>query len=257
MDLLEVYSLVVDAAKKGVDVNGVVPLLNQALNATGATRDAILQEAIQAVQNAEARHFWTSIQSLAVAAAAAVLIALFALNYKKVIGFLFLKIYGKRKVLKGAGKPKTLLFDSEVAAIVVAVAVVATAFATAVQFRPQQPFTAIGILGPQGKIGGYPDNVAPGTNVSLYIYVYNHMGTPIWFRVVGRYTPSPNVTASPNGFYIREFFLPNNGSILLPVSFKVNSTGVFKAELWMYETNGTLVYTNETAYIWIHVKPNK
>lgn len=254
MDLLEVYRLVVDAARKGADVNGVVPLLNQALNATGAARDAVLQEAVQAVQAAEARHFWALVQSLAVVAAAVVLVALFALNYRKVIGFLFLSIYGKRKVLKGAGRPRTLLFDSEVAAVVLAVAVVAAAFATAVQFRPQQPFTAIGILGPQGKIGGYPGEVAPGTNISLYIYVYNHMGTPIWFRVVGRYVSSPNVTASPNGFYVKELFLPNNGSALLPVAFRANSTGLFKAELWMYEPNGTLVYTNETAYIWIHVR---
>lgn len=254
MDLLQAYSLVVEAAKRGVDVSGVVPLLNKALNATGAERDALLSQVAAEVARAEAAKFWSDVYTWTAAAAAAVLATLFLLRHRKIIGFFFLKIHGKRKVLKGSGRPKTLLFDEEVAAVFAAVIVVAVAFAVASQFKPLEPFTALGLLGPGGKIGDYPTNVSKGEVVTLYIYVFNHMGHPVWFRVVGRYVDSPEAAPSPSGFYVREFFLGHNESAILPVRFVVNSSGVFKAELWMYQPDGTLIYTNRSVYIWIKAR---
>ncbi|MEL9989874.1 MAG: DUF1616 domain-containing protein [Thermoproteus sp.] len=254
MDILEAYRLVVDAANRGANVNPVVPLLNEALNATGAERDALLEQVASEVAKAQAAKFWADVYTWAAAATAVALALLFVAYRRKVVGFLFLKIHGKRRVMKGAGRKKTLLFDEEVAAIVAAVAVVAAAFAVASQFKPVEPFTALGLLGPGGKIGNYPTEVDRGSTVTLYLYVYNHMGHPVWFRVVARYVQSPNVTASPTGFYVKEFFLGDNQSIVLPVTFVVNSTGVFKAELWMYQPDGSLIYTNRTVYLWIKAR---
>jgi len=254
VDILEAYRLVVEAAMRGADVNAAVPLLNAALNATGPERDRILAQVASLVAQAEAEKFWATVTTAAVAVAAAALAALFLIYHRRVIGFLFLKIHGKRRVAKGAGKPKTLLFDEEVAAVAAAVAVVAVALAVALQFPRVEPFTALGLLGPQGKIGDYPTNVTKGTGVSLYIYVYNHLGYPAWFRVAARFVDSPNATPTPQGFYVRELFLGHNQSALLPISFTVNATGVLKAELWMYQPDGTLIYTNRSVHLWIRAR---
>ncbi|MEZ0320053.1 MAG: DUF1616 domain-containing protein [Pyrobaculum sp.] len=254
MDILEAYRLVVEAAKRGVDVSSAVPLLNKALNATGAERDALLAQVASEVAKAQEAKFWTDVYTWAAAAVAAVVAFLFVAYYRKVVGFFFLKIHGKRRVAKGAGRKKTLLFDEEVAAVFAAVVVVAVAFAVASQFRPSEPFTALGLLGPGGKIGDYPTEAARGSAVVLNIYVYNHLGHPAWFRVVARFVDSPNATASPHGFYVKEFFLGNNQSAVFPVRFVVNSTGVFKAELWMYQPDGSLIYTNRSVHLWIKTK---
>ena len=254
MDILEAYRLVVEAAGRGVDVSSTVPLLNKALNATGPEKEALLAQVASEVAKAQETKFWADVYTWAAAATAATISLLFVAYHRKVVGFFFLKIHGKRRVMKGAGRKKTLLFDEEVAAVVAAVVVVAVAFAVASQFRPVEPFTALGLLGPGGEIGDYPTDVARGSAVVLNIYVYNHLGHPAWFRVVARFVDSPNATASPQGFYVREFFLGHNQSVVFPVRFVVNSTGVFKAELWMYQPDGSLIYTNRSVHLWIKAR---
>ncbi len=91
--------------------------------------------------------------------------AAFLFRYRRrLVGWLWLKAWGGGLLRPGGGRQRTLLFDEEVLAVVAAVAVVGVALVSAVLLGPavREPFSAIGLLGPEGRIGGYPSEVAAG-----------------------------------------------------------------------------------------------
>jgi uncharacterized membrane protein len=105
--------------------------------------------------------------------------AAFLFRYRqRLVGWLWLWVWGGGLLRPGGGKQRTMLFDEEVLAVVAAVAVVGVTLASAVLLRLAvgEPFSAVGLLGPEGRIGGYPSDAAAGAPVRLHVYVYNHMG---------------------------------------------------------------------------------
>lgn len=254
MDLLEVYKFVVEAARQGGDVNKAVEFLNLALEAEEPLKSQILEEALNLAMRAVDEARWSMLYNTIIIITAIVFLVLALYNYKKILGFFFIKIYSKRRVIKGSGKPKTLLFDRDVAAVVSAFLVVASVILVGQLVKPIEPYMALGLLGPDEEIGNYPDFVEPGAPISLNVYVYNHMGRPVWLRITARYLDNITVEPSPHGFYVRELFLAHDKSVIIPLNFYVNKTGVLKVELWLYEVDGTLIYTNRSTYLMIRVK---
>ena len=109
------------------------------------------------------------------------------------------------------------LLDDEVFAVIMAVIVVASVFAAVQLVKPgnPEPFTAIGLLNENCKIGDYPRIVFLGENLTLCLYLDNHQSEPALFRVKYKIalnttdlpsneTPSPE---KPVAEY--EFFLPS------------------------------------------------
>jgi len=135
-------------------------------------------------------------------------------------------------------------------------------FAAAQEFRRSESFSAIGLLNEDCVIGRYPSFVLEGENVTLCVYVYNHMNEPEAFRVVyrlGNQSSLPtNQTPSPAP-ELRSIavVLDHGQEALLREAFPVpkglaapggNATMIF--ELWAYDPrSGEWVYTGR----WVHL----
>ncbi|MEM1550585.1 MAG: hypothetical protein QXR13_01460, partial [Candidatus Bathyarchaeia archaeon] len=78
------------------------------------------------------------------------------------------------------------VFDDEVLAVVAAIVVVGFVFGFS-QFilsgRVVEPFSALGLLGPNMKIGDYPREVVVGVPFKLYLYVHNFEGRSVYYRI--------------------------------------------------------------------------
>jgi len=174
------------------------------------------------------------------------------------------------------------ILDEEVFAVILAVVVVGSVFAAAYTMRLQlyavyegssirgiravesigEPFTAIGLLNEECKIGSYPAIVFLGENLALCIYVANYLGYPALLRVEYKLAyntsqlptnTSPSLLTALKNF---TFLLPDRGEAVRPVKIPIeadpayigrNVTLVF--ELWQYDPEKGWIYTGR----WVHL----
>jgi uncharacterized membrane protein len=266
---LEAYQYVIELNRLGANVSLLVDELNRAIylesQGYGANASLIIsnvvEEAIAELPGAEETHLLAIVGDYASLAVAVIVIAVVYVKRRELVGGLWLRVRGSNRVRGGGpGRPRTFLFDSEVLSVVLAIVIVLVTFVAAQSFvgANTQPFTAIAILGPSGKIGDYPSTVLIGQPINLYIYVYNHMGVPTWL-VVRLYVTNntglePPLNITPIAVYQR--VLLNNESWLIPITITLNSTGTYRliGELWMYSpSNLTLTYTGNYVQLWINV----
>ncbi|MCG2869468.1 MAG: DUF1616 domain-containing protein [Vulcanisaeta sp.] len=266
---LEAYQYVIELSRLGANVSLLVDELNRAIYLEGQGYGAnasliisnVVEEAIAELPGAEEMHLLAIVGDYASLAVAVIIIAVVYVKRRELVGGLWLRVRGSNRVRGGGpGRPRTFLFDSEVLSVVLALVIVLVTFVAAQSFvgANTQPFTAIAILGPSGKIGGYPSTVLIGQPINLYIYVYNHMGVPTWL-VVRLYVTNntglePPLNITPIAVYQR--VLLNNESWLIPITITLNSTGTYRliGELWMYSpSNLTLTYTGNYVQLWINV----
>ena len=154
------------------------------------------------------------------------------------------------------------LLDEEVFAVIMAIVVVGSVFAAAMQFPRSEPFDAIGLLNSECKIGDYPDFVLTGENITLCLYVFNYMGEPEAYMIEYKFgTPDTlptNKTPSTAPVLERLYLvLGHNESTTLredlpipddPTLIGTNATLIF--ELWRYNsTSHQWTYTGK----WVHL----
>lgn len=139
-------------------------------------------------------------------------------------------------------------------------AAIASPFLTSI--RISQPFSEVGILGPSGKIAGYPANVTAGENFTLDLFVANHEGRVMYYRVyekVGNRSSTVSQSAPMSAPTVAYFdvVLKDNQSLLTPVTIDLeipaaNARLVF--ELWAYSADlGSFEYEGAWAQIWLNV----
>jgi hypothetical protein len=265
---LEAYSYIIRLSELGVNTTGMINELNNAIemgelgytsNATAIINN-LITEARAELPIAQ-QHYWLFIAIDAVVAAVAVTLAsILYVKRRELIGSMWLRFRGEDRVRNGgSGRPRSMLFNAEVASVVLAIIIILTVFLVAqlIVSGRTQPFSAIALLGPSGKIGGYPSTVIVGQPINLYIYVYNHMNAPTWF-VVRLYITNntalqPPLNITPIATYQR--VLGENDSWLIPITFTLNSTGTYRliGELWMYSPNNlTLTYTGNYVQLWVN-----
>ncbi|WP_291765340.1 DUF1616 domain-containing protein [Caldivirga sp. UBA161] len=267
-ELLYAYGNVTRLSVEGANVTVLVNELNNAINLTqrGEVKGAvaIVNSIMSQVPSLEANaRLHTLVVSVEYGSLVIALIAIIALIYVKrreLIGSIWLRFRGSSVVKVGSGRARTLIYNEEAAAIVLALIIILAVFITAqsVVSREAEAFSAIGLLGPGGRIGGYPSVVYVNTSLSLYVFVYNHMNKPIWY-VVKVYllnasnTAQPPLNATPLLTYER--ILLNNQSWVAPLNLTINNTGSYRllAELWLYNpVNLTLTYTGEYVQLWFN-----
>lgn len=267
-ELLYAYGNVTRLSVEGANVTVLVNELNNAINLTqrGEVKGAvaIVNSIMSQVPSLEANaRLHTLVVSVEYGSLVIALIAIIALIYVKrreLIGSIWLRFRGSSVVKVGSGRARTLIYNEEAAAIVLALIIILAVFITAqsVVSREAEAFSAIGLLGPGGRIGGYPSVVYVNTSLSLYVFVYNHMNKPIWY-VVKVYllnasnTAQPPLNATPLLTYER--ILLNNQSWVAPLNLTINNTGSYRllAELWLYNpVNLTLTYTGDYVQLWFN-----
>jgi len=158
---------------------------------------------------------------------------------------------------------KSKIMDEEVTAVVLALIIVASVFAVAYivnKSRVAEPFSAIGLLGPNKKIGNYPTHVHPGEKFLLWVYVHDYEGHVMLYRIyvkLGNRSTFINSTI-PAKAPIIDYFdlcLTHNESMLIPVYLSINKTGSYKLifELWYYDPS-----TRKFRYkgLWTHLYIN-
>jgi len=157
------------------------------------------------------------------------------------------------------------IFNEEVLAVITAILIIATIFA-AVQTinsgRVIEPFSALGLLNKNGKIGDYPREVVAGTPFQLNVYIENHEGKTMYYEILGKLgniTSIINDTTPLNAQPILELrmVLPNNASIIIPVNITIyqpmtNLRLVF--EMWIFnESTQTFTYYHRWVQLWLNV----
>ncbi len=160
------------------------------------------------------------------------------------------------------------ILDDEVFAVLLAIVIVGSVFAIAQVIRPEvtEPFTAIGLLNEECRIGHYPKEVFQGQNLTLCIFLYNHMGYPLLMQVrykIGTNETLPtNTTPSPQPVIKElEVLLDNNdnATILVQVPIAVGGEYVGKRvalifELWIYDiSKQEWVYTGRWNHLYVKV----
>ncbi|MCS7114985.1 MAG: DUF1616 domain-containing protein [Candidatus Bathyarchaeota archaeon] len=157
------------------------------------------------------------------------------------------------------------VFDEEVLAVIAAILIVSAVFA-AVQVlnagRVVEPFSELGLLGPGGKIADYPRVVGAGQPFRLNVYVGNHEGRVMYYRVlvkVGDKNSTVNETTPMAAEPMMELrtILAHNTSEVLPIDVVLKSPAenvrlVF--EMWVYnETAGAFTYHGRWNQLWLNV----
>jgi uncharacterized membrane protein YeiH len=155
MDLLTGYRLLVEVASAGANVTVLANEFNKALESGGSLSPDFGVLAQRLAEEARWSFFVSVAVGVVVLAVVAVAAAFLFRYRRRLVGWLWLKAWGGGLLRPGSGRPRTLLFDEEVLAVVAAVAVVGVALASAVLLGPavREPFSAIGLLGPEGRIG--------------------------------------------------------------------------------------------------------
>jgi len=157
------------------------------------------------------------------------------------------------------------ILDREVLTVLAAMLVVSSVFAV-VQVvnvgRVTEPFSELGILGPNMKIGDYPREVLSGVPFKLYLYVGNHEGRCVYYRVlvkVGGNRSFINETVPLDASPILEYrlILSHNSTTMIPMNITLYSQGINRRlvfEMWIYnETLGDFTYYGRWNQLWLNV----
>ncbi|MEM4482252.1 MAG: hypothetical protein QXK88_05010 [Desulfurococcaceae archaeon] len=162
-----------------------------------------------------------------------------------------------------------MIIDEEVFAVLIAISVVGSVIGIATVLRPEtvEPFTAIGLLSASCQIGDYPTKAFNNSALSLCIFVLNHMGKPVLYRVVYKVgdleTLPTNATPSP----AREAMawigvLGNKQNATTSIEVPVYANGPLPTkvalifELWLYDTElNRWVYTGRWVHLYVDVSP--
>ncbi len=162
-----------------------------------------------------------------------------------------------------------MILNEEVFAVILALTIVSSVFGIAMLLRPStvEPFTAIGLLDENCKIGYYPKYVVPGQNLTLCLFVDNHLGKPMYWKIVYRIgnssTIPTNTTPSPEPA-IEEWrgVLPDKGNttfkIRIPIAIPKDLANAKRIalifELWIYSPEqGRWIYSGRWTHLYVEV----
>ena len=127
--------------------------------------------------------------------------------------------------------------------------------------RNVEPFSELGILGPNQKIADYPTSVFTGQNFTLYLYVGNHEGHVSYYQVLvklgNRSNANINASLSVQPITSYSMILLDNQTYLQPITLSLNHNGTnvrLVFELWVFETNSsTFAFDNRINQIFLNV----
>jgi uncharacterized membrane protein len=128
--------------------------------------------------------------------------------------------------------------------------------------RVVEPFTELGVLGPNGKLGDYPKEVGVDEKFNLFLYLGNHEGRAQYYRVLAKLgNQASNVTdTQPMDAPILaswDVLLLNEQNSTIPVILSIGEAGVnlrLVFELYRFNTeSSTFVYHERWIQLWMNV----
>ncbi len=274
-----VYIKVLDVYEAGGNVSRPVQLINEAISTLEEyynTNDATLLTAASSYldeaesllpmlrSEGEQLRFWNNVLTIGgvIGIVALGLFAYFILPKLFFRGWSRIRGEYKIRVRRSRSSRKSLILDEEVWAVILAVIVVGGVFAVSQAYlsgRVVEPFSELGLLGKNMKIGDYPRELVVGDNATFYVYVGNHMGRPMYYVVeVKLGDKSTNIDPAPlKPIFTYERILLHNETWIFRVDLPVETPGLNQriiVELWIYnETIGDLQYHGRWTQLWINV----
>ena len=130
------------------------------------------------------------------------------------------------------------------------------------EWRMGEPFSELGVLGPNGKIGDYPRDLVVGQEFSLLLYVGNHEGQSEYYRVeVKSVDQTLNISDTMPldfpSFRSWETVLGNESNTTIPITMSLGETGPNRRlvfELWRYNPSShVFVYNQRWTQLWFNV----
>ena len=128
--------------------------------------------------------------------------------------------------------------------------------------RVVEPFSELGILGPNMKLGDYPKNGVTGEPFDLFLYLGNHEGEVQYYRVVVKQgDQTQNITEDTQldapTITLIEYSLINKENTTLPISIAplrsgINQRIVFELYRYNTETEG-FEYNGNWLQLWMNV----
>ncbi|MCP8307146.1 MAG: DUF1616 domain-containing protein [archaeon] len=157
------------------------------------------------------------------------------------------------------------MIDEEVSAVALSIIFLIGAFSVSQAFlagRVIEPFSELAILGPNQKIGDYPKSLMVRENFTLYLYVGNHEGKNMYYRVyvkLGNQSSIINesvpLNAPPMAQY--ETILSKDQIWLKSITLHMDEPGInyrLVFELWVYKPDeGIFTYHGRWNQIWLNV----
>ena len=161
------------------------------------------------------------------------------------------------------------LLDKEVFAVLVAAVTIASVISVAEIVNPAsgEEYVAIGLLNSDCSLGNLPQTVTNGDNLTLCIFLDNHLGNPALLRVV--YKIGTNSTIPTNDSPSPEAVLESwdalldneeNETIKVEVPISITMEGPSRQvalvfELWYLDPeSGDWVYTGEWVHLYVTVR---
>jgi uncharacterized membrane protein len=126
--------------------------------------------------------------------------------------------------------------------------------------RVVEPFSELGLLGPEMKLGDYPQEVQVGESFDLFLYLGNHEGEPVYYRVLVK-LGSREVNVSDEEPYLGslidsyEHALADEENVTIPISLSVPEEGVNRRlvfELYKHDRD-EFKYDGIWVQLWLNV----
>ena len=126
--------------------------------------------------------------------------------------------------------------------------------------RIVEPFSELGLLGPNMKLGDYPREITAGDSVDLYLYLGNHEGVLTYYEVVAK-LGDQSVNVSDTTPYPRDpvfsykQVLLDEANQTIPIRVQINEAGLNKRlvfELYKYQEQG-FTYDGIWVQLWLNV----
>ena len=128
--------------------------------------------------------------------------------------------------------------------------------------RVVEPFSELGLLGQELKLGDYPREITLGESVDLYLYLGNHEGDLTYYRVLvkqGDQSMNVSDTTPYGGPVLAQFehVLVDEYNITMPISIMVDAPGVNQRvvfELYKYNQESTgFSYDGIWVQLWMNI----
>ena len=157
------------------------------------------------------------------------------------------------------------MIDEDLKTVAVGLLLVVAGFTVFQAFfadRVVEPFSELGVLGPNMKIGDYPRELVVGEGFDLYLYVGNHMGSTQLYRVYVK-LGSRDLNVSDMEAYgapvltSYDVALADEHNTTIPMSLSVPGSGVnlrLVFEMHRYDEElGGWEYHNRWNQLWLNV----
>lgn len=277
------YTAILIASTAGANTNQLIQQLNQAINLAAQAQQLetinpqqaqiLLEQAQSIVQNVTQQAITAEqsvsnvmpIISVAIAAAliaTGILVYAFGPKFLWKIWFSFRKNYRVKTNNSQIDKKPLVVTAEQLCAIVLGITIIIAFFSVSFVLLPKnqgERFSELGVLGPNMKLGDYPHQVIAGDTVSLFCYLGNQMGNPMYYTVMVKVGNNDTVVNPAAIEPIQQFsqVISNNQSWTFPVNLTLTQTGFNQRIIFeLYAFNQTLnqnQYQERWAQIWLNV----